>query len=602
MATERDSRCWWSPDVTDVERNRRFMSTCSHIYKEQNSAREQMMVAARLYGVQNLGGLGPTSYRTNRPFVQRAPPLSLNVIKAVASTYTAMLTEDRPKVSFVTSGADWDEQMKAEDLETFVEGTFTQCDVYELADQLALDSALFPAAWVKAYGDKKEKKICIERVLPWSVGIDNEQAMYGDPPEIYQWQAVDRAWLQGKYPKLASKIETADSTWMDPSVSKRDSMRKATVWVVEGWHKGDDGWHMLCVGDVVLESEKYTRKRFPLEPLWREKPIVGMHGITLVDELKGIQREINIILMRIQKSLRTGGCHWLVPNGCEIDTTTIDDVIGGVIRYRGQAPDLKAFESVAPEDFQQLDRLYGKAFELIGVPQTFAEGQKPADLSSGKALRTYADIASKRFEPAYRNYQSLFLRLARQVLDLAREMPTLKVKAPSKDFFRTIRAGEVMLDEDAYTLQMYPTNALADDPAERMAQVQDLANSGWINPQAAMRLMNFPDLQAFSDTANASYNLVQDQASRMLREGKYYPPSRFMDTTEAQVTMVALFLNAQRKRAPQDRLNLMLRWLRQLASNAKLDQPPPPPVTQQTLAPANQQVLPNPPAAPAQAA
>jgi hypothetical protein len=602
--TSRDTlnRAWWSA-TTPAERCRRFMGVITTIYRAQQPSRDNMRDAMRLYGMQPVAGLTPRTYKARA--TNRNAQLSLNVIKSVADSYVAMVTEDAPKVTFITSGADWSTQQKAQQLETYVDGVMEEADLRQMADVLALDSAMFePGAWVKIYVDDKKKKLCIDRTFPWSLGWDEEQAIYGCPPELYEWKSVDRKWLQKKFPEKADLLETADSTWIDDGVGRRDSQRATTVWICEGWHLGDDGMYYMACGDVELVSKPYKRDKFPFESLHRLKPRMGMSSPSLVDELRGIQREINVMLRRFQRVFQIMGApHWLVPHGAGINTSEIDDVIGSMIKHNpGMAPTAVSGTPIPGDYYQHLWQLYGKAFETIGVPQTFAEGQKPQDLSSGKAMETYADIASKRFEPCYRNYQHFYLRVARQIIDLARETPSLRVKAPSKGFFQTVKAGDIMLDEEKFVLKLSPTNALADDPAERIAQVQTLANAGWISPDKAMRLIDFPDLKSFSDSANASYNLVMDQAMDMLNHGKFAPPEPFMNLQEAIGVMTAQYLEAKRQGANPKNLKLLLRWLRAAADQAKLATPPPtpPPVTNQTLLPGGASVLPpaTPPAPP----
>ena len=566
-----DSAWWFAPDT---DRPRMAQAWVARNWKNLDDMRSRMLTNARLYGNMPLAGLTPKSYRSTSSLV-KSNQLSLNVIKAVCDSYVALLTDDKPKVTFLTSGGDWKTQKKAKQLEKFVDGVFYEADLYETTDLLALDSAIFGTAIAKYYVDDDEKKICIERVFPWEIVVDDEEAMRGKPSTLAHVTWVDRRVLMAAYPKLAEKIRYANTSWMhDQALSSELDSGNTQVALTELWHLGKkDGMHVLQVGDVELLCEKYTRKCFPLEFLYRLKPLAGLWGISLADELRGIQKEINTILLKIQRSyhLLAAG-HWLVEEGSDIDTGEIDNVIGSIIRYRGTAPHMETASGVPADVYQQLDRLYNRAFEIIGVPATFAQGQKPADLSSGKAMQTYADISAKRFTPSYRQYQHFFLRSSRQTLDLARDVPNMKVKVPEKDFMKAVKAADVMLREDEFVLQMYPTNKLANDPAEKLQQVQNLANAGWIPPEKAMRLLDFPDLESFAADANASYDLVQDIANDILDGGEYVGPEPFMNLTEAVDIMQRCYLRAKQQGAKPKQLTPLLRWMNQAAGQLT---PPP---------------------------
>ena len=568
---EAPDSCWWL--APDSDRPRMAQAWTARHWRNLDDMRQRMLTNARLYGNMPLAGLTPKSYRSTSSLV-KTNQLSLNVVKAVCDSYVALLTDEKPKVTFLTTGGDWKTQKKAKALEKFVDGVFYEAELYDSADLIALDSAVFGTAVVKNYVDEDEKQICIERVFPWEIVVDDEEAMRGKPTTIGHVTWVDRRALMAAYPELAEKIRFANTSWMSAEAVATDVEQGNTqVALIELWHLGKGGMHIMQVGDVELVAEKYTKKKSPLEFLYRLKPLAGIWGISLADELRGIQKEINTILLKIQRSyhLLAAG-HWLVEEGSDIDTGELDNVIGSIIRYRGTRPEMTAASGVPADVYQQLDRLYNRAFEIIGVPATFAQGQKPADLSSGKAMQTYADISAKRFTPSYRQYQGFFMRESRQVLDLARDVPNMKVKVSQKDFMQTVKSADVIMKEDEFVLQMYPTNKLASDPAEKLSQVQELANAGWIPPEKAMRLLDFPDLDSFAADANASYDLVQDIANDLLDGGEYVGPEPFMNLTEAVDIMQRCYLRAKQQGAKPKQLTPLLRWMNQAAGQLA---PPP---------------------------
>jgi hypothetical protein len=233
-----------------------------------------------------------------------------------------------------------------------------------------------------------------------------------------------------------------------------------------------------------------------------------------------------------------------------------------------------------------LDRLYERAFETVGISQSAAQSTKPAGLESGEALNAYADIQTQRFKPCYELYQRFFLRAGRQVLTLARDIaekhPNYEVKAVGKASMSTIKAADVLLEDNEFSLELYPTNAFADDPAARLQQVQTLLGAGLLDPSSAKRLLDMPDLQTEQDFENASYDLVQRMISKMLNDGEYIAPEPFMqlvDETDGGPGAIRLvqhaYLSAQLDEGvEEERLELLRRWL--TTAQAMVSPPPAP--------------------------
>jgi len=558
---------WWLPAFED-DRAVAITQVVKRIRDAQTGLRDRYLKYARLYGNAMLVGLSPRNYARTMGGNSR---LAFNVVKTCCDAYVAKITKDRPKVTFVTSGGDWDLQRRAEQNDKFVEGQFYECDLYEKDPLLCLDTAVFGQAWAKTYvkGKGKTERIHIERVKPWEVVVDEEEASDAQPRNLYQCRYVDRAVVQAWYPKVEGLDGVKAERFAEDEAFDVDTTSDQLL-VIEAWHLPSgpdetDGRWCAAVGDVLLFDEPYTDETFPLEPLWRQKPLNGMYGIGLAQELEGIQYEINILLQKIQYSHHLlGAGHWLIQKG-STNKQKFDNQIGSIIEYVGTRPELVTGMLVSPEIYQHLDRLYGKAFEISAISQLSAQGLKPAGLDSGEAQRVYLDTQAERFQVSYNEYQHFHLRLARQVMRAARKIaarnPSFAVKATGKNRMQKVIFSDVELQDDEYILKLYPTNALAKDPAARIAQVTTFADAGWIDPNDAKRLLDFPDLEAVSNQENASYNLVMDLISDIKNEGTYSGPEPFMNLQQALKMFQMGYLQAKRDAVPEDRLELMRQWM-----------------------------------------
>ena len=154
---------------------------------------------------------------------------------------------------------------------------------------------------------------------------------------------------------------------------------------------------------------------------------------------------------------------------------------------------------------------------------------------------------------------------------------------------KRVRFLDATMKENEYVLQMYPTSALADDPAMRMSQVQELAQAGWIGEDDAKRLLDFPDLESWKSATNASYELVEDIIEGILYDDEYRPPVPFLDLAGAILQFKMAYLQAMRKRAPEPKLSQLRTWMIQArdmlkGGNANDITPPPPPGTPPPMA------------------
>jgi hypothetical protein len=215
-----------------------------------------------------------------------------------------------------------------------------------------------------------------------------------------------------------------------------------------------------------------------------------------------------------------------------------------------------------------------------------ALGEKPPGLNSGKAIQTYADVTSTRFKPNYAEFQDWHWRVSQQTLhwaaEIANEHPDFEVRAPGK-MMEAVKWAEVHLRVDEYVLQLYPTNKLADEPAARLSQVQDMLNAGMVTPEDGRRLLDMPDIEGLNSYEQASYDNTMEAGRRIIEEGDYFGPVPQMGLKEAIKRMQQIYLKARFDNVHEDRLNMLDRWIGEakeqlkeiMAEEAAMNPPPP---------------------------
>lgn len=505
--------------------------------------------------------------------------LALNVVKSCVDAFVSKMTIERPKVTFLTSGGDWDLQEKSKDLEKFVDGQFYEMKLYEETPRIIQDACIYGSGILHIYIDGKgeDAKVACERVLPQELLVDDIDGLYGSPRSLFRRKLVDRLRLIEMFPEHAAEIEVMEAVKGDTSNEIWPSMMDTTsemIPIVCAWHlrsskSAEDGRFAIVAHEKTLFSSEWNYDYFPFAIYRRSWAPVGYWGIGLAEELLGIQLEINQLAQKIQRHhylLATG--HWMVEQNSRVSSGQIDNDIS-IIRYTGPNPPQVYFPNAMSADiYQHLWALYGKAFELSGISQLAASSQKPAGLNSGKAIDAYADITSERFATASRAYQDLFLDIARQVIDRAREItendnPKYSVTSVSKDAFTEVEFLNTDLDESEAVLQMYPTDKLAKDPAERMSQVVELRKAfpTKFDEELALRLLDYPDIESATNELEASDDLTRKIVTKMLKEGKVIQPRPFMNLDRAIKIAQLMELRAEVQGAPEDRLELVRTWI-----------------------------------------
>ena len=605
---DKDGR-WWRDDLKDEDRYEVANAVFQRVRSAQETRIAQLLKYQRLYHNAPLRGVGtklPTGVGER---------LALNVVKSCSDAFVAKITKENPKPWFVTSGGSWAEQQKAKDLDKYIEAQFYETRFYEARAQAWLDACWSGTGILKPYfivseGDDDHKpagRLVLDRVLPYEVYVDDLDGLYGRPSQLWHTQRVDRmrlAWMFRDDPAKHAAIMAANvADDNDPrAVDTFEDTISDRLRVTEQWHLpsgpgAGDGGHLICINNATLFYEPWGYDYFPFLFFRRQFPPTGFWGISLAAELAGIQLEINILLAKIQRSHHLlGAGHWLVEAGSRVDSHHLDNEIGSIIRYSGIKPELSVGMAVAPEIYQHLDRLYGRAFEITGISQLTAQSQKPAGLNSGKALDTFADIETERFAVATRNDQQAVLDAAKQYVDrikeLSEQVPDLVVKGQSKSNMVRLRWKDVKLDEEAYVLKASPANALSSDPVEKMQQVQTMTDAGWIPPEKARRLLDYPDLEAYEDQEDASYALINDIVEKMLEDGEYFPPEPMMNLSDGLAIVQLRYLQAKRRGAPDDKLELLRRWM---TDANELSAPPPEPGPPPGAGPPGAQPPPSPP-------
>lgn len=496
--------------------------------------------------------------------------MRLNVVGNITDTMTSRIGKSKPKPMYLTRRGDYRLRQNAKRLSDVMEGIFYQTGIYDVLPRVFQDSCIFDLAVMKI--GREGSELFVERVFPNEMLWDLKAALYSEtPPSLHQVKQIPLETLIMQFPEREEELRYSASQ-IDGDYLGEQGQEAEMVDVVESWHLpsmngADDGRHVIHMEQIILADEQYTYTSYPFVFMKWGDACVGFAGISLAEQLKSIQLEINKLTLRIQQAMHLLSVPWLfVQHGSRVVESRLRNVPGTIVNYVGQPPQSYTPTAMHPEVYSHLDRLYQKAYEIAGVSELSATGKKPAGLESGAALRTYHDIETERFISVGQRYEKAYMDAAAWFFDLAQEIVdesgTFPVRGIKGHALEEVDFKDVEMAQNDYILQAYPVSLLPSTPAGRLQAVTELIQNGVINQREhIVRLLDFPDLESVTSLYDVLERDVEWRISRIIDEGEYHGPEPVMDLAFAKERMTVAYLEAQQDDLDLDKIALMIQFI-----------------------------------------
>lgn len=576
---------WWETKDSD-KASSEMLTTVAYLKENQNHRYREAALFAKMYGNQNLYGFtGVTlpSSQTSAFGIKDRP--TFNLIQSATDTLVSRISQSRPQPIFLTDNSDYKQRTLAKKLNQFVQGEFFQTKTYEKGS-LALRDACVEGTGVLHTFETADAKVGIERVLLTELFVDPNEALYGEPRRLYRLKLVDRDVLMAAFPKLKLKIESSEAAFPDNSSNAAKTVSDL-VMVIESWslRSGSemaDGRHILACSAGNLIDEEYTKDRFPFTFLHYSSRLTGFWSQGLAEQLMGTQMELNSILYTISRAIKLVGVpRVLIEDGSKIVGASFNNNIGTEVKYRGTKPEIATWVSNAPDLYAERDKLIQYGYQQCGVSALQASSQKPQGLDSGAAIRSYDDISTDRFASLHRCYDNMFVDLAYQVIDKAKDIAERDGKYttiyPNKNGIRQVDLPKATaLLEDTFIIQCLTQSSLPKDPAGRRADVTEMVQSGMITLQEGRRLLDYPDLEQIEKLANAAEERILQILDDIVDSSKYTPPDPFMDldlATKLTTQYINLYSQAKLEEAKANKLRQFYGQVQTIKAAAQIPAP-----------------------------
>lgn len=575
---------WWKEKGDDAAAA--VVAAAKHLIEQQRYRSEANLRHARLYGNFPAIGFGLRNY--GRSAVgNHVNHIALNVIASCIDTLAAKIAKNKPKPTFLTSDGSWAMKQKAKKLDKFARGQFYEMGIYRLGRRAFVDTCVFGLGALKFF--ERHGRIACERTLPEELLVDDDDAIHGEPRQLFQRKYLPRELLIdafGDDKRKRAAIDAAKSP--DDEWSASHHALGDMVEVYESWHLPSNAWdvkqllkkrkrvgvddtdgrHIIAIEGCTLagdgDEDVWGKSRFPFSFFRLNWKLVGFWGQGLAERLFPLQVEINRILEEITEALRLVSKPRVFVSG-RIIKSHINNDIGTIVTVPDNTipPVISNANAVPAEQFQQLERLVARAYEEAGISQMTAGGRRPAGLQSGVAIREAIDVESERFALAQQDYEEGFLEACAISIDGARDLAMVggsyKVKLQNKRAIEEIDWRDIDLDEDDYKMQMFPTSGLPQTPQGRLQMLEDLKNLGVLEQEELRSLLDFPDLDSSTSLATAMVDDVDATIAAILEadEPKLLPPEDYQNLPLLIRRGNAAYLRARQEGAPDDRLGML---------------------------------------------
>ena len=587
---------WWNQkgkkrveDFNDEQLAHEVSSTIKFIAEHQSGRANQLTVSTRLYGnstaYNQLGAaFTRTQQATSTPSASR---ISFNLCSSIVDTLTAQIAKNKVVPTFITSGGIWGMQRKAEKLSKFIEGIFYEENCHEKLTYQSRDAGIWGDGILHVFRTAADR-VGVERCVPHEFLVDIVESVVTNPKQLHRVKVVDRGSVIDQFPDKEKDI------MLCPPASYQDTGGDGSaadlILVSESFHLKSgpdctDGIKVMTLPDssAILDKQPYDKDYYPFVILPYSKRALGFWGQGACERVQNLQGEINRLMIAIQKAMWMGaGFKILSHVSDKVPAQHFTNEITSIIKWSGSIPP----KFISPAFIQQeispyIDSLIAKGFQQEGVSQMQSANMKPLGVDSGAALRTYDQIAEDRQLFYAQRCESAALEVARQAIEVVKDIAaetggSYKVKFPNTNFVESIDWSEIDLKDDEWWLKAFPTSELPEEPAAKLATVQEYAQAGFISPRTARRLMRMPDIEMADALANAAEDLICKSIEDILYDSKMSRPDSMWDLTLAKTISLEYMNYARLNNCPGNRLNMLMEFMGYIDDEMGLTQPPAP--------------------------
>ena len=545
MSKTPDSLAWWE-QKSPAETISWLVTQLESKYSATHDRWRRQLAA---YLGRPVSSLSPQDYiRESSAEFRRSPK---NVVRSLVNTVLNRTVSSKARASFAPVGADPSIRYKAQQLEQFIDGLVSHHKLlvtprmHLILDALIYGSGLQYVTW-KAPAEGKRADIVVSRLMPWQLLYECGECQNGSAPRsIYITRLVPRSELIATYPKLEHAIRMLPvSTSPTQTIACRgvisgDQRVYDYVRVIEAIHlpsasKAKDGRIAYVSGDLTLDVRPYEHDEFPLVTLnWTPAPVGWvLEAPSLVEEVLDTQRELDITTEKVRTAHRKAPSFIFLPQDSGIPEEKITNDPEYPILVGMHPPQIINQPAVDQATIQHEDRLKDQMYELSGVSQMSATGQKEPGVESGRAITALADETDARMSAWRQSVSSTAPQTAQAMLISAinAEEAGYQVESFQRDADHVVplRFQDFRLEKHQFVIQLQAVNNLPKTLSGQLELAQTLVKNGMLPPQDALGLLtDLTDVSSAVRVQDAEKRAVELDVEAILAKGEPRLPDSY---------------------------------------------------------------------------
>lgn len=568
-------------------------------------------IFAAVYSEQLETSLRPSRQRSLiTPAESRNANLTFNMARSLCETEHATITESTPRPTFLTEDGNRPDQDKAIELQHAVDGVFSDLRAYETYERAELDKCVLGVGVTKVH--HVNGRPAIDKPLITDILVDEDLIGTGQEPRaIIHRQEVSRrdmhVWFKNAPASVHAAIDNAPAIVPAVLDERRADLIVAydayalPIDVATGEAQVDEwlrGRHGIAIEnhDALIYDKEWKSPRSPFQFQHWQRPTRGFYGIGVIEQVLGMQVEINRFYRNVGIALKMWGVPTaFVPDGSKIDLQKmVNNPMGRFIPYDatgGGVPIMWNGLILTPEVMQWLQFQMENGYRVTGIPQNTAFAEREQGIPSARGQREISQKGASRLAPQSKQYERAIVDGAWRVDDILRELKEDGAKlvistADQGALHKVDLDAALSLTPGTYKVDVFAGNFLSRHPASKVEEVQELAKSEIFTPEEVKQLIPMPDVTAALGKAADVKGIYRRQIANTIKKGIYTRPEAFFPQKELGVKLYseALFEN-QSAGVATDRLQLLRDWLTAMKDILQPPVPPTPADQSQAMAP-----------------
>lgn len=409
-------------------------------------------------------------------------PANVNVIKSAIDTLVSKLSNQKCRPYFSSINGTYKTKQVVRQAQQFFDYMFDEEQVNYKVSHAFRSACICGSGYV--FLNPFTYKL--EVLEPWTVAVQHTEEAYGCPTD------------------MLVKFNNYPTSLIENYEDKRDYVQYC-IYISVKEHKA---YRLINAKEV--EEIDYEPDVLPLVTVNYCDPVFGKKTTSIVEELNGIQTQIDMINQKIAAAAQLTPANSIyILEGSSLDAEEMTNRSGAIYKVR-LPPGMNSLpiQQINPAPFDpmwqsMLDNYVKLAFESIGLSQLSATGKKPAGVDSGVALSTLEDVESDRFETQLNAFIKMYTDIARMYIKV---LPANVDIIPVSQNTSPLKWKDLLKEQGLFKVQYSAATFLSKQPSEKIKQISQLSEAGLIGVEKIAELLDNPDLEDAYSFAQAVHN------------------------------------------------------------------------------------------------